>query len=52
MFGTGNTNKWRHVVYCCYQPRDMASEEDLQLNKQAWDNYMVSAQLRFGLSWV
>lgn len=37
-----NTNKWRHVVYCCYQPRSLATTADLQLKKQAWDEHRMT----------
>lgn len=37
-----NTDKWRHVVYCCYQPKDMATTADLELKKQAWDELRIT----------
>ena len=33
----GNTDKWRHVVYTCYQPRILATEKDLALK---WEAYL------------
>ena len=39
--GAANTDQWRHVVYCCYQPKDTATEDDLKRKKEAWDNYLV-----------
>lgn len=37
--------QWRHVVYCCYQPRDMASERDLELKAKAWNERSLTTHL-------
>jgi hypothetical protein len=37
--------QWRHVVYCCYQPRSMASERDLHLKAKGWNNRMLTTHL-------
>eukprot|EP00891_Asterochloris_glomerata_P009117 jgi/Astpho2/9117/Aster-x0373 len=31
-----HTDTWRHVVYCCYQPRKLATPEDLWLKQHAY----------------
>ena len=36
------TEHWRHVVYACYQPRSFATEEDLRLKVEAWNDYRVT----------
>ena len=36
---------WRHVVYTCYQPRSMASAEDLRLKAQAWREHQITTHL-------
>ncbi len=37
--------QWRHVVYACYQPRSMASDNDLRLKKKAWDEHSITTHL-------
>ena len=37
-----NTDKWRHVVYTCYQPRNLATEKDLALKRQAYNDRRVT----------
>ncbi|KAK9792461.1 hypothetical protein WJX73_006649 [Symbiochloris irregularis] len=36
------TDQWRHVVYTCYQPASLATEQDLQRKEQAWREYRVT----------
>ena len=38
----GNTDKWRHVVYTCYQPRSLATEKDLALKREAYRDRRVT----------
>lgn len=38
----GNTDKWRHVVYTCYQPKSLATEKDLALKREAYNNRRVT----------
>lgn len=38
----GNTDKWRHVVYTCYQPRSLATEKDLALKREAYNERRVT----------
>ena len=38
----GNTDKWRHVVYTCYQPRSLATATDLALKKEAYNDRRVT----------
>uniref|UniRef100_A0A383WPX7 Phytanoyl-CoA dioxygenase n=1 Tax=Tetradesmus obliquus TaxID=3088 RepID=A0A383WPX7_TETOB len=40
--GPAATTAWRHVVYACYQPRCLATEKDLQLKQQAWDDFLLT----------
>lgn len=37
-----NTDKWRHVVYVCYQPRSLATERDLALKREAYNDRRVT----------
>ncbi|KAK9807834.1 hypothetical protein WJX72_010581 [[Myrmecia] bisecta] len=37
-----DSNQWRHVVYCCYQDRSLATPRDLELKRLAWDEYRVT----------
>ena len=32
----------RHVVYACYQPVSMASEQDLEQKKEAYEKYRLT----------
>ena len=41
-FFAGNTDKWRHVVYVCYQPRSLATEKDLALKREAYNDRRVT----------
>lgn len=36
---------WRHVVYTCYQPRSMASQQDLKMKAKAYQNYQITTHL-------
>jgi hypothetical protein len=36
------TDAWRHVVYACYQPRNMASERDLATKREAWEGHRIT----------
>ncbi|KAL0049348.1 hypothetical protein WJX82_000098 [Trebouxia sp. C0006] len=38
----GNTDKWRHVVYTCYQPKNLATEKDLALKREAYNDRRVT----------
>lgn len=38
----GNTDTWRHVVYTCYQPRSLATEKDLALKREAYEDRLVT----------
>ncbi|KAF6262035.1 hypothetical protein COO60DRAFT_687595 [Scenedesmus sp. NREL 46B-D3] len=40
--GPAATTAWRHVVYACYQPRALATDCDLQLKQQAWEQFLVT----------
>lgn len=37
-----NTDKWRHVVYVCYQPSSLATEKDLALKQEAYNDRRVT----------
>ena len=41
-FAAAHTDTWRHVVYCCYQPRKLASPQDLRLKQYAYKERRVS----------
>ena len=36
------TERWRHVVYACYQPAALATPGDLMTKREAWDDYRVT----------
>lgn len=36
---------WRHVVYTCYQPRSMASQQDLEMKAEAYHKYQITTHL-------
>ncbi len=38
----GKTDKWRHVVYTCYQPKSLATEKDLALKREAYNDRRVT----------
>ncbi|KAL3144480.1 hypothetical protein ABBQ32_004220 [Trebouxia sp. C0010 RCD-2024] len=37
-----NTDSWRHVVYVCYQPRSLATNKDLALKREAYNDRRVA----------
>lgn len=37
-----STDRWRHVVYACYQPRALATEQDLDVKRTAWRDFRVT----------
>lgn len=36
------TDCWRHVVYTCYQPAALATQQDLDRKQTAWQEYRVT----------
>ena len=42
MLTAENTDKWRHVVYVCYQPRSLATDKDLALKREAYNDRRVT----------
>lgn len=37
-----NTSLWRHVLYCCYQPAQMASADDIAQKQRAYNEFLVT----------
>ena len=47
--GRLNADRWRFVIYVCYTPARMQSEEDVELKKQAYLENRCTAHWPYGV---